>query len=127
MVGIGRTPARGGPTRGDIYIVAFPEAGGAVILGPHPALIVSTDRMNRAGGTLLACPMTSQMQHDPEVYLPPYLVPADARSTGLSRDGYVKVDQVHTLSAAALGSFMGRANPEVMTAVDDALRFVLDL
>jgi mRNA-degrading endonuclease toxin of MazEF toxin-antitoxin module len=127
MVGIGRAPAHRGPARGDIYLVTFPGVGGAAVLGPHPALIVSSDRLNRGAGTLLACPMTSTIRHDAEVFLPPYLVTASARSTGLSRDGYVKTDQVHTLPLAALGPRMGRANPEVMSAVDSALRFVLAL
>ena len=97
------------------------------MVGPHPALIVSSDRLNRASRTILACPLTSQMRHDPAVFMPPYLVPATARATGLSRDGYVKADQVHTLPFQALGPRMGRANPEVMTAVDEALMFVLGL
>lgn len=113
--------------RGDIFLVQFADAGGKVRFGPHPALIVSSDSLNRRAGTLLACPMTSRIRHDAAVYLPPYLVAAPARATGLQRDGYVKADQVHTLPVEALGPRMGRANPAVMSDVDTALRFVLEI
>ena len=113
--------------RGEIYLVPFPEHGGPTISGPHPALIVSSDRLNPSSGTVVVCPMTSRIRHDPQAYLPPYLVPASARATGLQRDGYVKVDQVHTLAQSILGARMGRANPDVMDGVDRALGVVLGL
>jgi mRNA-degrading endonuclease toxin of MazEF toxin-antitoxin module len=107
--------------------VAFPGRAGNVIEGPHPAVIVSSDALNRGAGTVIACPMTSRIRHDAEVYLPPYLVPASGHATGLSQDGFVKVDQVHTLAVELLGPRMGRANPDTMAKVDAALRFVLGI
>jgi mRNA-degrading endonuclease toxin of MazEF toxin-antitoxin module len=127
MVGIGHRPPLAGPARGDIHLVAFPERDGAVIAGPHPAVIVSSDRLNRASGTVLVCPMTSKIRHDPKAFLPPYLVSASGRQTGLALDGYVKADQIHTIPFSALGARMGHANVEVIAALDDALRFVLSL
>jgi mRNA-degrading endonuclease toxin of MazEF toxin-antitoxin module len=124
MVGIGRAPAHR-PSRGDIHLVAFAESPGHAIEGPHPAIIVSSDALNRGASTVMACPMTSRIRHDAKDYLPPYLVAAPSRATGLARDGYVKVDQVHTLPIEILGPRMGRANPETMSEVDTALRFVL--
>ncbi len=127
MVGIGAGPPPYGPRRGDIHIVAFPEADGHVIHGPHPAVVVSSDRLNRPTGTVLMCPLTSRIKHDPSDYLPPYLVPICARASGLDRDGYAKVDQVFTRPVGSLGARVARANPEAMAAVDQALRFVLGL
>ena len=69
--------------------------------------------------------MTSQIRHDAATYLPPYLVVATARASGLDRDGWVKVDQVFTRPADGLGARIGRLNPETMDRLDDALRFVL--
>jgi mRNA-degrading endonuclease toxin of MazEF toxin-antitoxin module len=125
VVGIGREPATIRPTRGDIHLVSFAQSLGHVIEGPHPAMIVSSDSINRGAGTVMACPMTSRIRHDADDYLPPYLVPAPGRATGLTRDGYVKVDQVHTLPIEVLGPRVGRASPETMAEVDTALRFVL--
>jgi mRNA-degrading endonuclease toxin of MazEF toxin-antitoxin module len=125
MVGIGAARPEAGPRRADIHLVDFPEVAGHVITGPHPAVIVSSDRLNRGSGTVLVCPMTSRIRHDPTGYLPPYLVATTARDSGLNRDGYVKVDQVFTRPVSALGNRIGRLNPESMSRLDVALRFVL--
>ena len=125
MVGIGATAVSRGPQRGDVHVIVFPETGGKVLRGPHPAVVVSSDRMNSTSATVLVCPMTSRIRHDPAAYLPPYLVTATARASGLDRDGYVKVDQVFTEPADGLGSRIGRLNPETMERLDAALRFVL--
>ena len=125
MVAIGPAPAVVGPRRADIHLVDFPEIAGNVISGPHPAVIVSSDRLNRSSSTVLVCPMTSRIKHDPAAYLPPYLVAATARTSGLGRDGYVKVDQVFVRPIAALGPRIGRLNPETVEQLDGALRFVL--
>jgi len=58
MVGIGHAPAIVGPARGDIHIVDFPDVGGHVIRGPHPGVIVQTDRMRRSS-TVVVVPLTS--------------------------------------------------------------------
>jgi mRNA-degrading endonuclease toxin of MazEF toxin-antitoxin module len=124
VVGIGRESPPIGPTRGDIHLVAFPEIGGHVIRGPHPAVIVRTDRMRRSSTTLVV-PMTSSPKS--AEHNPPYLVAATARQSGLQRDGYVKCDQVATLPGALIGPRLGRLNPETLDRVDAALRFVLGL
>ena len=98
-----------------------------MIRGPHPAVVVSSDRLNRPAGTVLVCPLTSRIRHDPTEYLPPYLVKVSAGSSGLDRDGYVKVDQLFTRPVEGLGARVGRVNPETMDSVDQALRFVLGL
>jgi mRNA-degrading endonuclease toxin of MazEF toxin-antitoxin module len=71
--------------------------------------------------------MTSSIRHDPDDYLPPYLVPAPRQASGLDRDGYVKVDQLFTRPAELLGARIGRLNPEATAQLDAALRFVMAL
>lgn len=124
MVGIGRTPAAIGPQRGDIHFIDFPELGGNVIRGPHPAVVVRTDRMARST-TVIVAPMTSSPRS--AVEQPRYLVPVAAREAGLPRDGFVKCDQLATFPTILLGPKMGRLNPEAIARLDDALRFVLGL
>ena len=124
VVGLGREPAASGPSRGDIHIVDFPDVGGHVIRGPHPAVVVRTDRMQRST-TVIVVPMTSAPRSAPEN--PPYLVAVAGRQAGLSRDGYVKCDQPMTLPTVVLGPKAGRLSPEAIARVDAALRFVLGL
>ena len=94
MVGIGQHPAQIGPARGDIHLLDFPDLGGHVIKGPHPAVIVRTDRMARST-TVLVVPLTSTPRSAPE--RPAYLVPLAGRDAGLPRDGFVKCDQILTV------------------------------
>ena len=124
MVGIGRLLPSAGPLRGDIHYIDFRDLGGHVIKGPHPAVVVRTDRMARSN-TIIVAPMTSSPRSAPEK--PPYLVPVAAREAGLPRDGFVKCDQLATYPTAMLGPKLGRLNPEAMARLDVALRFVLGL
>ncbi len=104
--------------------MAFTDSEGHLIKGPHPAVIVQTDRMRRSS-TSLVVPITSAVPS--AELLPPYLVRVLGRQAGLPRDGFAKCDQVTAISASQLGPRMGRLNPEAMDRVDDALRFVLGL
>ena len=124
MVGIGHETPALGPRRGDIHFIAFPDVGGHVLRGPHPAVVVQTERMRRSP-TVIVVPMTSAARSAAE--LPPYLVPAPGKESGLDRDGFVKVDQPSTLPVAVLGRRAGRLAPQLIEQLDTALRFVLDL
>ena len=78
----GRQAARGrrvvtGPRRGDVHLVRFEDLGGHVLRGPHPAVVVSSDRLNRADGTVLVCSMTTKARRVAGDWLPPYLVPVE--------------------------------------------------
>ena len=124
MVGIGNAPARVGPARGDIHIVDFPDVGGHVIRGPHPGVVVQTDRMNRST-TVVVVPLTSAAKA--ASFEPRFLVQISGRASGLPRDGWAKCDQPMTIPTFLLGPKAGRLNPEAIERVDDALRFVLGL
>jgi mRNA-degrading endonuclease toxin of MazEF toxin-antitoxin module len=113
-----------GPLRGDVHFIEFPDLGGNVMRGPHPAVVVRTDRMTRST-TVIVAPMTSAPRSAPE--MPPYLVPVAGHEAGLPRDGFVKCDHLATLPTVLLGPKVGRLNPEAIDRLDDALRFVLGL
>ena len=110
--------------RGDIHFVQFPDLGGNVMRGPHPAVVVRTDRMARST-TVIVAPLTSTPRS--ALDRPPYLVPVAAHEAGLPKDGFVKCDQLATFPTVLLGPKVGRLNPEAVGRLDDALRFVLNL
>lgn len=124
MVGIGLEPAAVGPRRGDIHFVDFADSSGQVIRGPHPALVIQTDRLQRSS-TVIVAPMTSSARA--AEFDPPFLVVVTAGESGLPRDGWVKCDQPTTLPTAMLGPRVGRLNPAALERLDSALRFVLGL
>jgi mRNA-degrading endonuclease toxin of MazEF toxin-antitoxin module len=124
MVGIGRDPTERGPRRGDIHIVDFPDIGGHVIRGPHPGVVLQTDRMRRSS-TVVVVPMTSAARAAD--FAPAFLVHVASREAGLARDGWAKCDQPLTIPTSLLGAKAGRLNPDAIDRVDKALRFVLGL
>jgi mRNA-degrading endonuclease toxin of MazEF toxin-antitoxin module len=124
VVGLGQRPPADGPQRGDIHFIAFPDTGGHVLRGPHPAVVVQTDQMRRSS-TVVVVPMTSSARSAAEA--PPYLVPVAARESSLDRDGFAKCDQPATLPVVVLGPRAGRLSPSAVDRVDTALRFVLEL
>jgi len=124
VVGIGSEPPATGPQRGDIHWVAFRDDAGHVIAGMHPAVVVQAPPLARSA-TVVLVPMTSKARS--AGLEPPYLVAVSARESGLSRDGWVKADQIVTLDVRDLGDRVGRLPPGKMEALDAALRFVLAL
>lgn len=110
--------------RGDVHFVAFPDTGGHVVRGRHPAVVVQTTRLRRSS-TVVVIPMTGRARI--AVYNPPFLVALTRAESGLSRDGFAKCDQPVTLPTTLLGRRAGRLNAEAMSRVDAALRFVFDL
>ena len=124
MVGIGQAPPVFGPTRGDIHIVDFPDVGGNVIRGPHPGVVVQTDRLRRSS-TVVVVPLISAAKA--ASFDPPFLVSIGRRESGLPRDGWAKCDQPLTVPTFVLGPKAGRLNPEAIARLNAALRFVLGL
>ncbi len=124
MVGIGRAPADAGARRGDIHFIDLPQVGGHVIRGPHPAVVVQSDRLRRSS-TVVVVPMTSAARA--AEFEPPFLVAVTGRESGLPRDGWIKCDQPFTIPTAALGPRAGRLGPEAIARLDAALRFVLEV
>ena len=122
---IGLRPGLGTGRRGDIHLVTFEDVGGAVIRGPHPAVVVQSDRLARSS-TVLVCPMSSRGGRGPND-APPFLVWIARQASGLDRDGWVKVDQVYTRPVELLGARLGRLSSDAMARVDASLRFVLAL
>ncbi len=122
---IGRRPDLVAGRRGDIHLVSFEDIGRAAIRGPHPAVVVQSNRLAKSS-TVLVCPMSSRGGHGPGD-APPFLVWIPRQASGLDRDGWVKADQLYTRPVDHLGPRMGRLSPEAMTRVDASLRFVLAL
>jgi mRNA-degrading endonuclease toxin of MazEF toxin-antitoxin module len=110
------------PRRGDIYWIDLPDAGGHVIRGRRPVLVIQTDRLHRSS-TVIVLPMTTSAKA--AAFHPPFLVEARARDTGLRKSGWIKCDQPFTVPTVALGQRSGRLDPSVLGRVDAAIRFVL--
>ena len=84
--------------------------------------MVSVDILNNSPGQLvMVVPVTSA------AYGLRSHVELEPGSSGLGHTSYARCDQLRVISAARLSSRRGVVAPGQMQAIDQALRFVLDL
>ena len=113
--------------RGEIRIVDLDPVRGTESNKRRPAVVVSNDGANttaeRLGrGVVTVVPVTSNVGR---VY--PFQVLLDADSTGLARDSKAQAEQVRSVSIERIGELAGVLGPELLEALDEALRLHLAL
>ena len=79
--------------RGDIYYADLSPVVGSEQGGVRPVLIVQNDVGNRFSPTVIAAAITSQKA---KANLPTHIL-LDSKTTGLSRDSIVLLEQVRTI------------------------------
>ena len=111
-----RTPPSGWfPRRGEVYLVRLDKA--------RPALVISTDALNRYALDVCLVPMTTVER--PKFSLRVHVPPGEA---GLSRDSWAKCDQVTTLEKSLLiYPPLGRLSDETLEAIEQAIKLALEL
>ncbi len=108
--------------RGEVYLVDLGQPVGHEPAFRRPAVVVSVDILNNGpGGLVVVVPITTVgyglRSH----------VELESDSSGLDHTSYARCDQLGVVSVERLSSQMTILNPEQMQAIDQALRFVLDL
>ncbi len=108
--------------RGEVYHVDLGRPVGHEPAFRRPAVVVSVDILNNGpGGLVIVVPITttgyglrSHVELEPE-------------GSGLDHTSYARCDQLRVVSVERLSSRRGMIGSDQMRAVDQALRFVLDL
>ena len=113
--------------RGEIRIVDLEPALGTESNKRRPAVVVSNDGANttaeRLGrGVVTVVPVTSSVDR---VY--PFQVLLDADATGLARDSKAQAEQIRSVAIERVGERVGALTPELLGALDEALRLHLAL
>ena len=113
--------------RGEIRVVDFDPVRGAEANKRRPAVIVSNDGANataeRLGrGVITVVPVTSSTDR---VY--PFQVLLGAGACGLARDSKAQAEQVRSIAFERIGQRVGVLSPELVAALDEALRLHLAL
>lgn len=108
--------------RGEVYHVDLGQPVGHEPAFRRPAVVVSVDILNNGpGGLVVVVPVTTVgyglRSH----------VELEAASGALEHTSYARCDQLRVVSVERLSSRQGMISPEQMHAIDQALRFVLDL
>lgn len=108
--------------RGEVYDVDLGQPVGHEPAFRRPAVVVSVDILNNSPGQLvMVVPVTST------AYGLRSHVEVEPGSSGLGHTSYARCDQLRVISTERLSSRRGVISPDQMRAIDQALRFVLDL
>jgi mRNA interferase MazF len=90
--------------------------------GTRPAVVVSADRFNRGpAGLVVLLPMTTR---DRGIPLHVAVEPSESR---LGRRGWIKPEDIRSVSVERLGRRLGSVPATALAAVDDRLRVLLDV
>jgi mRNA interferase MazF len=110
------------PLRGDVWLVDLNPTRGHEQAGRRPGLVVSVDSFNRGpAGLVVILPITSKAKGIP------FHVEMDLSEEGLTQRSFIKCEDVRSVARERLFKRMGRVSEEVMGAVEDRLRILLDL
>lgn len=108
--------------RGEVHDVDLGQPIGHEPAFRRPAVVVSVDILNNGpGGLVTVVPVTSA------AYGLRSHVELEPGTSGLGHTSHARCDQLRTLSTARLQARRGMVGPHELSAIDRALRFVLDL
>lgn len=108
--------------RGEVYDVDLGQPIGHEPAFRRPAIVVSVDIINNGpGGLVVVVPVTSA------AYGLRSHVEVESGRSGLEHTSYARCDQLRVVSTARLSSGRGMVAGDQLRAIDQALRFVLDL
>lgn len=108
--------------RGDVYDVDLGQPIGHEPAFRRPAVVVSVDILNNGpGGLVVVVPVTSTF------YGLRSHVEVEPGRSGLDHTSYARCDQLRAVSTERITAHRGVLQPDRMSAIDRALRFVLDL
>ncbi|HUI08338.1 MAG TPA: type II toxin-antitoxin system PemK/MazF family toxin [Verrucomicrobiae bacterium] len=105
--------------RGEIWWANLDPIRGREQAGQRPVLILSVDEFNRASGTPIAVPLTSQ---EPRAGFP---FTMEICSVKLPKRSWVKISQVRTLDSARFGSRIAKLSDDEVQTVLDGLDEIL--
>ena len=108
--------------RGEIYDIDLGSPVGHEPAFNRPAVVVSTDIVNNGPGELVVVVPVGSTTYGLRSH-----VELEGGRTGLDRPSYARCDQIRVVSTGRLVARTGTASLDEMHAIDQALRFILDL
>jgi mRNA interferase MazF len=105
--------------RGDIVWADLNPVRGNEQAGLRPVLILSQDVFNQRSGTVIAMALTSQTQRAG------FPLTLELNTKGLSKQSWVKISQIRTLSIQRLGRKIGRVTPDELDQIIEGLNEII--
>ena len=96
--------------RGDVYLADLNPVVGAEIGGIRPVLVLQNNIGNHFGPTLIAAPMTSNIEKKPDQ--PTHFLIRNAH--GLKRPSMVILEQLRTLDKNRIIKYMGKIDRRIL-------------
>src|SRR5947207_7427074 len=116
----------GFPQQGEIYKVYFSKKG-KEIGKIRPALVISNDAQNEFDDQIIVAPLTSETEEVSKERPFTVLIKV-SKNNGLEKTSKVLLNRVQTIDIEKrLRDYVGRANPEIVRKVQEALRVVVGM
>ncbi len=106
------------PRRGDVWWVQLDPVRGSEIRKTRPCVVITTDTVNARRRTVVVVPLSSS-----PTAVPPLLIEINVEG----RNGVAVIDQIRAVSKERLRNRIGVVSDAELTAIEDALREVLEL
>jgi mRNA interferase MazF len=108
--------------RSEVYLVDLGQPIGREPAFARPAVVVASDLINNGPGeTTVVVPITSTD------YGLRSLIEITSTLSGLDHASYARCDQIRVVPTQRIRNRLGEVTPAEQHAIDEALRFVLDL
>lgn len=104
--------------RGDIYYAQLDPVCGSEQGGTRPVLIVSNNKGNRFGPTVIVVPMTSRRNQQKK--FPTHV--RISRTAGLNRNSIILFEQIRAIDKCRLREYIGTLDRRQLLSVERALR-----
>ena len=110
------------PVRGEVWRAELDPVRGREQAGTRPVLVVSTDTFNRGPADLaVILPLTTKQKKVR------WHVKVSPPEGGVAADSFIKCEDVRSISKDRLSERWGEVTENVMRAVEDRLRILLQL
>jgi mRNA interferase MazF len=112
-------------SRGDVVLVPFPYADD-VTFKPRPALVVQSDSLITDFQQRVMAEITSRSRVGAS-RVQVKMASVEGKAMGLLTDSSLVIDKLETLDDSVVIRTLGKAPPQTMALVEDALRATFDL
>jgi mRNA interferase MazF len=105
--------------RGDVYWADLNPVRGHEQAGLRPVVIISKDIFNERSGTVIAMAITSQPQRAG------FPLTLELTDSNLSKQSWVKISQIRTISTERLGKKIDRLQPEILSQLVEGVNEII--
>ena len=110
------------PLRGEVYQVRLEPAEGNETKKYRPAVVISSDAINKASDVVIICPITNPIGKGSPIHI--LIAKGEG---GLTKDGIAHCGQIRAIDKTRLGAELGTLHEETMRKIDMGLRNALHL